>query len=399
MSRLPYLTLAAMLVLELPWLLPQPFAESDILFFWYGGHLVTHGGSPYSAQAWLDGANVYTPLFSRDAALGLVTWPYPPWTAYLFAPFGLFAPEVGAWLLHLALFAASLAGIVLLASVLPWRRPLDHSLALVVLALSQPFVHGLRFGQFGGVVFLGAVLVLLGARRRAALPTVLGAPLVALKPHLVLIFASLVLALLVRARAWRAMALAAGVLALGIAVSFALQPDALAAMAATLGERSVRLTRYASTWSLATSLAGEQWLPVALSLVACVAAACWAAFALSPSPLRYWNGVAGTLVLSLAITPNVHSYDQILLAPVMCAGVLAAQGAPLRWRALQLTAVLVGGLGMPWALFWIANERWSASLIGAVPLLFAALLLLGAIVAKQRAAAGERSAMLVVATR
>lgn len=381
-SRLPYLIFAAALVLEAPWLRPQPFQESDLLFAWYAGRLVSSGASPYDAAAWSEGASRYASHLGRLSELGFVTWPYPPWTAYLFAPFGLLPPELGAWALHLALLAVGVLALVALTRRFAWPRPLDHSLALAMLATFQPFVHGVRFGQFDTLLLAGVVLVLAGLESGATLPLALGALLLATKPHLVTLVALAALALLVRERRWRAVATVAAALAAVAGLTVALQPGWPNAIAAAIGERTATLAWFSSTWSLALAIAGGSWLPVGAALVMGAGAAVLAAVRAAPAPLRDRTLLAGALVASLALAPNVYAYDHLLLAPAACVALFTASRLAARARTVVLAATLAVATLLPWVLFYAANDAGAAAPIALVPLAFAMLLVAASFAAR-----------------
>ncbi|CAN5204876.1 hypothetical protein BH18CHL2_BH18CHL2_06600 [soil metagenome] len=84
--------LAALIVLVALWPLAQPVeGHGDTFQFWYAGHLIATGGSPYDQSAWPEAARyghvaayVATNCASPDSLQ--CVWAYPPLTAWLFAP-------------------------------------------------------------------------------------------------------------------------------------------------------------------------------------------------------------------------------------------------------------------------------------------------------------------------
>ena len=378
MSRLPWILAALTLGIEAPALLPPPFRLTDHVTFWYAGHLLATGRDPYDASLWelvaVSNVNVREVL-----DLGFVPWPYPPWTGFLFLPFGLLPVEIGLPALHAAYLVVALASAGALARLLPYRNAGTATLALLLVLTFQPLIYTLRIGHFGTFLFAGAVLATHGLVRRTIAPLAAGAVLLFAKPHLAVIFALVVFGVLLRRRDRRAIAwTAASVVALAI-VGLAFRPEALGALRAGAGERlsqlgSVDLGRFTNAWALANELADGAWPLVGAALLALAAAGALATVRWSSPALRTWALGAVALSLSLFATPYVFSYDFLLLVPCGLVALALADAAPPD-RRVGLLALSVATIAVvPWLLFLVGVARTPIhALSGLVPLLFVLL--------------------------
>ena len=96
---------AFVLLIYAPLLWPQ-IHVGDWFAFWYVGHLVANGGSPYDWTAWVPAAHDYGPLAhgiavnsadgpsNAELRAGL-QWLWPPIVGLALAPFGMLPLEVG----------------------------------------------------------------------------------------------------------------------------------------------------------------------------------------------------------------------------------------------------------------------------------------------------------------
>lgn len=373
-TRVHLVALTLVLVAELPILIPPPFPLTDHLVFWKAGQLVLTGGSPYDMQAWGEIQRSYASGHLQPfIEAGRAVWVYPAWTAFLFVPFAVLPYPAGPWALYLSYIAVGLFAAVLFIRSLPprWRPQAD--LAIVLVAMFQPFVIANRYGQFGAFLLLGLVLVYIGLRERRALPLAAGALLLFTKPQLELVLAPVVLVQLVRERAWRTIAVVAGALVAVAGVSTRVYPESLAFFARGVGDRVEIFTIYSSTWAFAHFVAGDRWPLVGAGLVALAGATTVAAVRRLPADLRLAGAVAGAAVLSLAVTPVGFHYDQVPL--VLAAIVAVAVGRRLGQVALVWSVVAA----LPWLVFFAELGLATAdsqSLSGIVPILFGPLLLL-----------------------
>jgi hypothetical protein len=381
MRRGTSIALVVLLLLMLPVLLPPSLGLTDHLIFWNAGHLVASGGSPYDAAAWADAQRRYdSGHVAVFVDLSAPVWVYPAWTAFLFVPFGLLPYPAGPWTLAAALVVVGLAAAWLFARSLPagWRARAE--LALVPVAVFQPLVIADRYGQFGGFLLLGLVLVFLGLRDRRTAPLAAGALILFTKPQLFVITAPVVLVLLVRARAWRSIVVTGTALvlvALGTTVAY---PESVAFFARGAGDRAAAFGTYSSTWALAHVLAPAAWPLVGALLAAVATVGCVAAVRAAPPELKLATLLAASAIVSLAITPVDYHYDHVPLLLAVVIVVVLARGQA---AALFVVAVLI-----PWLAFFAAlaiGTPESQALSGVVPVLFGPLLW-SAIAGWQRAA-------------
>ena len=370
--RLPIVALVLVLVAELPLLIPPPFGLTDHLLFWYAGHLVATGGSPYDMTAWAEAQRTYASgHLSQFIDRGDPVWIYPAWSVFLFVPFGVLPYPVGPWALYLAYVAVGLFAAVLFIRSLPARWQPGAELAIALVAAFQPLVIANRYGQFGSFLLLGAVLVFIGLRDRRAIPFTAGALILFVKPQLFLVLVPVVLVLLVRARAWRMLVAASATLAAVAIVMTLRYPESLAFFGRGATDRADVFTIYSTTWALAHYVAPAIWVPLALAFVALAALATVSAVRALPADLRLAGIIAGATVMSIVVAPVDFHYDQV---PLVLAVILAvAVGRRPAQIALTWTIAAV----IPWFVFFIElgiGGPDSQSLSGIVPLLVAPLL-------------------------
>jgi hypothetical protein len=362
-----------LLLLELPVLYPQPFAESDALLHWFVGHLVVEGGSPYDAAAWAAaGARFGGTIAFWGAAEPGLAWPYPPWTAWLLAPFGAFPPLLGSWILVLTFCAAGIAAAVIAVRSLPLSAG-GRTFALVLALSSQPFIYAVNSGQLGPLLGLGSALLLLPPTRvRSGLPAFV---LLLAKPQVTAVLLAAAAVDVIRASLRRAALIGGAIVALA-ALSAIRFPDVFALTGTGLGGRVANQLRVSSSsWSLAAALAGDWW-PLVGGLLVLVAVGCWrAAVRWAPPAHRRAVMLAGAGIVSLAAAPVVRSYDQALLLPAVAVLVLLGEGLVGRARLLQRLALMFTIVVLPWVLFVSAQLANSPPRIGVVPLAFAVTLL------------------------
>lgn len=370
----PYLTAVVMLLAELPLLLPQPFADSDALLHWFVGHLVVTGGSPYDGAAWRAAGEQYggTIGFWGSAASG-AAWPYPPWTAWLLAPFGLLPPLAGTWIAVATFLAAGVAAALISTGALAhsWS---GRALGIVLGLAFQPFVYAVNSGQFSTLLALGFALLLVPSPERTARGPIAFALLIA-KPQLSAVLVVAAAADLVRRDKARSALLGGAFLAL-VLVSLARFPDVLALAGTGLAARVGNQIRVSSSsWSLASTIAGDSWLVLG-SVFVLATLACWiAAVRWTPVADRRAVMLAGASIVSVAVAPVVRSYDQVLLLPAIAVLVLIGGRLEARARAIQRLMLMCTVLALPWALFVSAQLANSPQRIAIVPLAFAAALL------------------------
>lgn len=392
--RRPFVYVPALLVLAIEALVlwPLPYHIGDWFQFWYVGHITAQGLSPTDPNSWRDAVYSYPPyvndfvvnalagrteLFQTPSLFGL----YPPWYVLLFLPFGLLPLEIGISLLHVTLIAAGVLGVVWYVS----RFELPPAVLALALALGvaiEPFALASRTGHFAGILFVGALFVLVALERTAVLPLIVGAFILSLKPHLSLVFAAIVVVMLVRRRAWRAIAATSAVLVAIVAAFYIRYPPPIGLATQAIVVQAT-IDDSATTWSLA-----EAMLPghgVALGVVAVLVAAgfAWWAVRSAPAALRTTVLVALSLALSLAASPYVHTYDQMLLVPALLLPLVLASRLPGPRRLAIGAATIIGAQVYPWfAYFSDVHARQAPT--GAVP--FIAIALVTVSVASSRSA-------------
>ncbi len=398
----PYLALTTGLVVSAPAYWPVPYHLGDTFLLWSVGRMILGGVSPYEPSSWAAAAardpgevvaGVAVNVIPNMVALGGVTWPYPPWTGLLFAPFAALPVEAGTLALHLSYVAAGGLAAIIATAGLPWRSTATRAVALAGFGLFQPFVMGTRAGQFGTFLLLGVALVTHGLTPGARLATpalVVGALLVAAKPHVALLFVVVVLIALVRRRRVRALAVTSLALAVVAAASLARFPESISAVSEGASSRaSVLGSLFATTWTFARVLGVGDWRIVAPLLIGLTALAAAVAVRWSPPVLRWSIALSLSLPLSLAISPYVQSYDDVLLAPAAFVALAATERVRGGGRVALALAVLVVAVAYPWLAIVLQMIGGTQASSGLVPLLFAPLLAAGALAARRAPRAGR----------
>ena len=377
----PYLVPLALTVLEWPLLSPSP-AVGDNFQFWFAGHIVASGQSPYDRAAWEAAASYgATPggVAANTVPLNLLitqsVWLYPPQTAFLFVPFGLLPFEVGVPFLHGFVLLTAVAGVSVAAAAtgLTGAR---LAMFLALATISQPFVISVRNGHPIGVIVLGAALAYVGVRDRRAFTFAAGCVLLSLKPQLVIALGIGLLVWLVAHRRWREIAVAA------VAVIAVTLPAELATpfpMADVLSAAVDRIRADLSTTAaLARDLGGGVLLTV--TLIASAAVACVIAVRRSTPEARPKVLFASSLLLSLALLPYSHDYDLLLCLPAGAAALAIGAAGARRAQITVLVAIVI--FLVPWLLFYAwpllgqGDRRYLGGPLGAAPLIFAYVLAL-----------------------
>lgn len=322
---------------------------NDFFQFWWAGHLVVTGRSPYDPAAWT-AALAYGPAAGSvahncvPADAPACLWVYPPWTAWAFAPLGALEPEAAIALYRIALGSAlAVGGLVWVR--LAGASPVTATVLLVALGASAASVRDVATGHFEGALLVGLGLVAIGGRRRSPWLALVGAAIVALKPHVAFALVPAVVAWLALQRAYRVLVALCVALALLVVAGFA--SDALA-WAALTGRPGAKLELgTATTWGASAVLAGPAW-PAIAAVVVGITVGGFILTWRSAIP-RAEVVVAASAAVSLAIAPYAQSYDAVLLFPAFAVAfgrtrlVTAAVGAlaavALTWMgyALELT--------------------------------------------------------------
>ena len=376
----PYLVPFALTLLEWPLLSPSP-AVGDNFQFWFAGHIVASGQSPYDRTAWEAAASYgSTPggIAANTIPLNLLitqaVWLYPPQTAFLFLPFGLLPFEVGVPWLHAFVALTALAGVTVAAAAVGLKgAPLAMFLALAT--VSQPFVISVRNGHPIGIIVLGAALAYMGARDRRTFMLAAGVVLLSLKPQLVIPFGLGLLVWLAVERRWRAIAISVLALVAVTVPTELLHPFPFAEIVGAAGDRL--RADLSTTGAVARDVGGGVWLAAALMLtaaVACAMAVRWSTPAARPRIL-----FAASLLLSIVLLPYSHDYDLLLCLPAGAAA-LAIGSRSRRTGISGLAAIAI--FLVPWLLFYWwpllgqGDRKYLGGPLGAAPVIFTYILAL-----------------------
>lgn len=374
---------------------------SDFFQFWYAGHLVAIGRSPYDPAAW----GIASELYGTRAGLVAVNcvvpdapaclWAYPPWTAWLFAPFGFLDPDSGIALQGAFLLVVGAVGAVFLARAVPLSRPAAMVVRFVTVA-SAPFVWSSFLGHFEGLLLLGAVVLVHAIRDRRALPLAASALVLSLKPNLFVALVPLTIALLVGRRSWRSIAVATVTVLIVCVAGLVFEPRWLASL--SLVTTKVTLTA-PTTWSMAAHLT-PSFAPVTIALVLAVSAgSAWSSFRAAPRVLRDTTFVAAAIALSLALTPYAHLYDYLLLAPAIAVAIAALEPRGGVARAFALVAFGGGFILVTWIAFLSGPHGDEQAANALIPPAALAGMALALRLAARGSAGGRRAAIRPVTSR
>lgn len=360
-------------------------SANDFFQFWFAGHLVATGRSPYDQATWVTAHEAFGALAETvrincprpDAPACL--WTYPPWTAWLLIPFGALpvafglAAEKAAFTLLLA--GGTLAAVRAVGIDGHWTRGAVAAGALS----SAPFVRDLVAGHFEGALLIGLVLVPAAIRRGDPLALGAAALLLGTKPHLFLGLGGIVVAILIARRQARLL-LATTILVGSVAVIAVLaEPRFLAAVAQAPAKSGLTVS---STWTFAEQ-AFASGTPVALLIIAASACAA-AAFVLQSAGDRLWPMISAGMALSLTVSPYVQSYDHVLLLP--CLATAVARARRFGWPVVAL--IIVAFAAVSW---WAYLLELGGSLVAFAALLPAMTLTAAAAVPAIAARAARRT--------
>lgn len=364
--------------------------DGDTFFFWFAGHLVVTGVSPYDQNAWAS-AGEYGNLAKNVVSMCTPTvheptclWKYPPTTAFLFAPFALLNVREGLNALATFTFVAAAASVVALGQWMRARSEATRALALCACVISHPFVFGVYTGHFVGLLVLGIVSLAVGLTKRRTAPVVVGALLLSLKPHLFVGLAIVVLAILLSRRDWRALAWTVGVVGAANGVALLRYPDALGAILAGAGP--IIGLGWATTWAFASSLLPSPVVGIAV-VYAIAAAAFVAAARFTPEDRRDDVLVAGGTAIALALSPYVHPYDLLVLLPAFALALALSDLVSRPARGILLVATAAALAGGTWLAIW--GSGTVTALPGVLPVVVLALLAISAWTVRDRAAASR----------
>jgi len=340
LAHVPFVIL---LVLLAPIFWPQD-GVGDTFRFWYAGHIVATGGSPYDPNAWASAPATYGVLAGNIATACTPSanapecvWPYPPVTALLFAPFGLLNIRDGLNALATSFVVIAALSVVVVGHWMRAHAPATRALALCSGVASHPFVYDIHAGHFEGLGVIGIVLLAVGLTKRHVAPVVVGALLLSVKPHLYAGLAVVVLLLLLARRDWRMLGWSLGAVATTHGLALLLYPEALGAMLERAGQ--VKDLGWATTSAFASSLFPSALVGIVI-VYATAAIAFVAALRFTPTERRDQVLVAGGAAVALMVSPYLHPYDLLVLFPAFAIALALDElvGQPARAFLLIATA-------------------------------------------------------------
>ena len=299
-------------------------------------------------QFWAAGRTVGSPDLLDPARHGawevlhgivLDFFPYPPATAWLFAPFAAFSLPVGFWLHALAMTALVGIGGILGARL----YGLDDRVGMMGAFAWGPCMASVSFGQNAPLGLVFALLAIEGLRRDSYVLAGLGVGLLLYKPTL----AIPLLGLMLLRRRWRALGVAAVVgcgwyvLSVGATAGDWAWPGQFVA---GLGDWYHRTTAFNP--AKATSISGVligYGAPAIVAWGISLAVVILSIPRLLKAPMV--EAGAGACLLGLAVSPHSLNYEAVLALPAilwMLGGTGAGISEPARTRLI--VAVYVAGL-------------------------------------------------------
>jgi hypothetical protein len=286
--------------------IPSSLGHKDVAEYWASGTLLLHHANPY------DEAGVF--LLEKEAVPSITRAQImfnPPCALPFTLPLGLFSVRVAALLWTLMILACLMLSTRILRILHGRGKDRLHLLVYVF----APALACLSIGQIVPLAMLGLVLFLWLQRDRPLLAG-LCIPLLAVKPHLLLPFAAVVLLWTIKGKRYRFLV---GVLAsfagmFGIVLSFDHQIFAhYLPVLRSANTVSHELPNWSSLFQLIHPQAGY------LQYVPAICASIWAvAWYLSKGDDWDWNN-EGLLVMvvSVVVAPYSWFQDEILMVPAV----------------------------------------------------------------------------------
>jgi Glycosyltransferase family 87 len=288
--------------------------QRDFISYWAAGQQLVHGANPYDSAAVLRvesaaGFNQPEPLIMRN----------PPVAFFLALPLGLVSPNQGIILWFIVLLAGLVASVRML-----WTlngRP-DNRLHLLGYCFA-PVMGCLMLGQFGIFLLVGVTGFLYFRNSR---PWLAGAALLlcAVKPHLFLPFAAVLLAWALTTRAFRILGGTAIALLASAALAFAADRHAWSQYAFMMNHAGMKDTALFTLSKYLRLLVHRDafWLQFLPQGVACA----WALGYFFTRRQR-WNWMdQGLVVLLVGAMCSPYSWftDEAMLLPAVLGGLYRA---------------------------------------------------------------------------
>lgn len=372
-ALLPLIPMA--LVVAAFWPLARPVeGVGDAFQFWFAGHQVATGRSPYDRSAWGAAGATYGPPAANvartcvDPNAGSCVWVYPPATAWLFAPFGALDVDLGVLGVDAFVLVTALAGVIAAVALFGPSGDGARAFILALSAAAHPFVYDIHAGHFIGLELLGLVGIARGLRERRDPLLVAGLLALSLKPHLFVVLVPVVVVALVARRSWRSLAWSAAAF-LGLAIASAIAaPEALSVILERAGTKTA--LSWSTPWALAQLVAPAAPLLVFGALAGLAAVAAIAVWRAAPRDDVELAIIAAGMALSLAVTPYAQPYDLLLLVPAIAFAARGAENLTAAPRTLLLAGLVLLYVGGTWfalvaARLWDDGDR----ILGLVPVL------------------------------
>lgn len=155
----------------------------DFYYFYAAATLLLNGKDVYDLEQLRQALSI----LGRDPGSQVVGFPYPPWTFYLYVPFGLLPFEVALWLwtaIQLSILMLSVWLLVESRESLWSKKSLSFQELFFFTLLFFPCFKLLYCGQITAFSLLGLSLVLSRYGERSSWLQGVGLALMATKPHL-----------------------------------------------------------------------------------------------------------------------------------------------------------------------------------------------------------------------
>jgi hypothetical protein len=299
---------------------------NDFVEYWSAGKLFVHGANPYSGPLIL--ALEKSRGFAPDAPLIMLN---PPWSLPMVAPLG-FLPALGA----LVLWIAAGAGCILASLILLNVPANNRTLAF----LFVPVLGTFAMEQSSPFLLLGFSLFL---RMHRSSPFLAGASLLlmAIKPHLFLIFWMILLVDCIYRRNLIILAGFAASLACSSILVTLVSPHIWQDYVAVVRGSTLNQNSYPTLPSLLREMIGVKlaWialLPLAIAIL-------WSLAYYWPRRAHWDWRREGMLVMLVAVLSSPYSWisDQVVLLPPVAS---ALASSPRRFSMEMLTVINLAGL-------------------------------------------------------
>ncbi|MGH9586707.1 MAG: glycosyltransferase family 87 protein [Acidobacteriaceae bacterium] len=276
-------------------------ARMDYISYWSAAKLLVHHTNPYSSSA-----------YSLEKPLGfLPSHPLimrnPPWALFLVAPLGVLGPRAGLFLWTMLLGTCIIFSVYLLN---PFSK--DNALAL----LFAPAIACIGSGQSSPFLLLGFALFLHFHQRR---PFFAGSALLlmAIKPHLFLVFWAVLLVEAVWRRKFQILAGLASALAIAtvfaLAIDFRIWTDYFSMLRqANLGHKALPTVSMLLRLLIDPAAFWLTFVPSALAIL-------WALWYYARNRQAWSWTKHGMLLILVAIAVSPYSFitDEIVLLPAI----------------------------------------------------------------------------------